>query len=169
MTLRLTSDLRAIANMATPVVLNLRQAVQAIEASYARQKPPTTLPRLAILRHIARAGSVMQTDIVRATGIDRSTLSALLEKMNKDRLVKVERGSGDPGDDARVVTVWITAGGLRVLAAAENCLFIAEKAVVGEMSRSDLDAAARFGEAARKVQAPSKRTRRVRHRLSAVG
>ena len=124
--------------------------------------PPVTLPRFIVLRHLMIAGGQFQTDIVRGTGIDRSTLATMLEAMQRDRLVDCERGLCG---DHRTVTVTLAPAGRKALGEATKAIRVAEVLVLGNISAVDLNAvvgAAREAEKVRAAPPPDQRVRRRR-------
>lgn len=74
-----------------------------------------TQRQFAVLSAVAANEGLSQTDLVRATGIDRSTLAELVARMIGKDLLERERSERD----ARAKTVRLTAAGRDALAAAE--------------------------------------------------
>lgn len=75
-----------------------------------------TVRQLVILEAVASNENLMQTDIVRLTGIDRSTVTELIGRMVKRGLLLRERNARD----ARAYVIRITDEGRARLAAAED-------------------------------------------------
>ena len=92
----------------------LHRASQRADALFARTLPGTDLgPRqLAILQAVARRDGLSQTDIMVATGIDRSSTAELVRRLVNSRCLQRRRTRRD----ARVYSVRITAAGRKLLA-----------------------------------------------------
>ncbi len=117
----------------TPVLTDspghlLRRAEQRAMNIYMQEvgsKGPT--PRqFVVLTAVAANEGISQTDLVAATGIDRSTLADMISRMIKNGHLSRNRTK----DDQRVNAVKLTAAGRRVLKAAEPKVKAAEKRVV---------------------------------------
>jgi DNA-binding MarR family transcriptional regulator len=82
----------------------------------------------AVLSVVAKKDSVSQTDIVNATGIDRSTTAQLVERLVKKGWLQRRRAK----DDARAYAVRLTAAGRKAIKIGENaCLEVDEKMLAG--------------------------------------
>ena len=94
----------------------LHRASQVAEDRFARELGDISItPRqLAVLAVIDAHDGLSQTDIVDATGIDRSTMADIVLRLIKRGLVSRKRTK----HDARAYAVKLTADGSRVLAAA---------------------------------------------------
>lgn len=121
----------------TPVLTDspghlLRRAEQRAMNIYMQEvgsKGPT--PRqFVVLTAVAANEGISQTDLVAATGIDRSTLADMISRMIKNGHLSRNRTK----DDQRVNAVKLTAAGRRVLKAAEPKVKAAEKRVVQPLS-----------------------------------
>ncbi len=75
-----------------------------------------TLRQTEILKAIKDGGTVIQSDIVQATGIDRSTVTELMGRMNAKGLITRSRNRRD----ARAYLVTITDLGLELLESAQS-------------------------------------------------
>jgi DNA-binding MarR family transcriptional regulator len=102
----------------------LRRAQQYANDLYAKDvgaNGPT--PRqFEVLYCVAQNEGLSQTDLVRATGIDRSTLADMIARMLKKGLLSRSRTK----EDARANAVSITASGKRMLSAAQSAVNKAE-------------------------------------------
>ena len=123
----------------TPVLTDspghlLRRAEQRAMNIYMQEvgsKGPT--PRqFVVLTAVAANEGISQTDLVAATGIDRSTLADMISRMIKNGHLSRNRTK----DDQRVNAVKLTAAGRRVLKAAEPKVKAAEKRVVEPLPAS---------------------------------
>lgn len=81
--------------------------------------PDLTLRQFAVLAALAERADLTQTDLVRATGIDRSTLADMVTRMEKRQLVARERSASDK----RAKLVRLTKSGrAKLLEAAPHAL-----------------------------------------------
>lgn len=112
----------------------LRRAQQYAHDLYADavgQDGPT--PRqFEVLHVVAGNAGLSQTDLVRATGIDRSTLADMIARMMKKGLLSRSRTK----EDARANAVSITASGRRVLNSAMSGVARAETAALNVLPKS---------------------------------
>lgn len=86
-----------------------------------------TQRQFAVLEAVSRRAGLTQTDLVRATGIDRSTLADLVARMTAKGLLERERSALD----ARAKAVRLSAGGEAALAAARPRVEAADKRIMG--------------------------------------
>lgn len=95
----------------------LHRALQLALDIYAEETGPdaVTQRQYAVLSAVAAQEGLTQTDLVRATGIDRSTLADLVARMIGKGLLARQRSAAD----ARANTVRLTDAGRAALAAAE--------------------------------------------------
>ena len=95
----------------------LHRALQLALDIYAEETGPdaVTQRQYAVLSAVAAQEGLTQTDLVRATGIDRSTLADLVARMIGKGLLARQRSVSD----ARANTVNLTADGRTALEAAE--------------------------------------------------
>ncbi len=112
----------------------------------------------AVLRVLAKNQDISQTDIVEATGIDRSTLADIVRRLVSKGLVKRNRTK----TDARMYEVRLTASGQSALAAAERAAKAAETRLLSKLSATDrnvfLDKLARLVETGASTSAPAPKT-----------
>jgi DNA-binding MarR family transcriptional regulator len=94
----------------------LHRALQLALDIYAEETGPDAITQrqYAVLAAVAVHEGLTQTDLVRATGIDRSTLADLVARMIGKGLLARERSA----TDARANTVSLTAAGREALAVA---------------------------------------------------
>ena len=112
----------------------LRRAQQYAHDLYSKEvgaKGPT--PRqFEVLHTVAQNEGLSQTDLVRATGIDRSTLADMIARMIKKGLLSRSRTK----EDARANAVSITAAGKRMRAGALSSVDKAEAAALNVLPKS---------------------------------
>lgn len=68
-----------------------------------------------VLKLIGLNAGRSQTDIAAAAGLDRSSLTQLLDQLAKTDLIERR-----PGPDRRTLSLWLTEAGARTVAAAEG-------------------------------------------------
>ncbi|MGE0409557.1 MAG: MarR family winged helix-turn-helix transcriptional regulator [Amphiplicatus sp.] len=116
----------------------LRRAQQYAHDLYAKEvgaNGPT--PRqFEVLHTVAQNEGLSQTDLVHATGIDRSTLADMIARMIKKGLLSRQRTK----DDARANAVSITASGKRMLSSATAAVNRAEQGTIGVLPASQRSA-----------------------------
>ena len=112
----------------------LRRAQQYAHDLYAGEvgADGPTPRQFEVLHTVAQNEGLSQTDLVRATGIDRSTLADMIARMIKKGLLSRQRTK----DDARANAVSITASGKRVLQGAMNAVSKAENAALNVLPKS---------------------------------
>lgn len=91
-----------------------------------------TLRQFAVLAAIADAKGASQTDLARATGIDRSTLAEMLKRMQ-------DRGwitRSPSANDARVQSVHLDGTGSMILAASTQHARAADAAILDALPRT---------------------------------
>lgn len=107
----------------------LRRAQQYANDLYSKEvgaNGPT--PRqFEVLYCVSQNEGLSQTDLVRATGIDRSTLADMIARMLKKGLLSRHRTK----DDARANAVSITASGRKMLSGAQSSVNKAEAGTLG--------------------------------------
>ncbi|HVV31965.1 MAG TPA: MarR family transcriptional regulator [Vitreimonas sp.] len=91
-----------------------------------------TLRQFAVLAAIAENPGLSQSDLVRATGIDRSTLADMMNRMEKRGWV-VRTASVL---DARALSVRLAASGSTILAAVTPYAHAADAAIVDSLPRT---------------------------------
>ncbi|MEM1104386.1 MAG: MarR family transcriptional regulator, partial [Pseudomonadota bacterium] len=141
----------------------LRRAQQYSYDLYSKEvgsKGPT--PRqFAVLHTVSENEGLSQTDLVRRTGIDRSTLADMISRLIKKGYLGRERTK----TDARANSVKITAAGRKVLTAAQPKVVSSESAVLAVLPKTQqsqfMKALTTFAEALDKIEeaaaAPAKR------------
>lgn len=91
-----------------------------------------TLRQFAVLAAVAETPGLSQIDLVRATGIDRSTLADMLNRMEKRGLI--ERATSEADGRARSVT--LTAQGLATFRASIRHARAADAAILDMLPRT---------------------------------
>ncbi len=94
-----------------------------------------TQRQFAVLEAVSQRAGLTQTDLVKATGIDRSTLADLVSRMTARGLLDRERSTLD----ARAKAVRLSAAGEAVLAAARPRVIAADKRIVGLLPKAKRD------------------------------
>ena len=109
----------------------LHRVVQIAGDIFADEMGPGGLtPRqFAILLTVSQHEGASQTNLVRLTGIDRSTLADIIRRMLKKGLLARRRTS----QDARAYSVRPTQAGLDALAAAEPAANIADQRILAAL------------------------------------
>ncbi len=118
-----------------------------------------TLRQFAVLAAISEIPGQSQTDLVRATGVDRSTLADMIGRMEKRGWVTRKTAA----KDARAKSVTLTAAGKKTLIGATPFAQGADEAVLNavpkarrEMFLTTLEALASAVEAAAAAEKPTK-------------
>lgn len=111
----------------------LRRAQQYAHDLYSQEvgADGPTPRQFEVLHTVAQNEGLSQTDLVRATGIDRSTLADMIARMIKKGLLSRQRTK----DDARANAVSITASGRRILQGAMNAVAKAESAALNVLPK----------------------------------
>lgn len=91
-----------------------------------------TLRQFAVLAAIAENPGLSQSDLVRATGIDRSTLADMMNRMQKRGWVLRTASLLD----ARALSVRLAASGSMILAAATQYARAADAAIMDSLPRT---------------------------------
>lgn len=94
-----------------------------------------TQRQFAVLEAVSQRAGLTQTDLVKATGIDRSTLADLVSRMTARGLLDRERSSLD----ARAKAVRLSAAGEAALAAARPRVIAADKRIMGLLPKAKRD------------------------------
>jgi DNA-binding MarR family transcriptional regulator len=95
-----------------------------------------TQRQFAVLDAVNRQSGLTQTDLVRATGIDRSTLADLVARMTTKGLLERERSAVD----ARAKAVRLSEAGAAALEAARPRVEAADKRTMSLLPKSKRDA-----------------------------
>jgi MarR family transcriptional regulator, temperature-dependent positive regulator of motility len=91
-----------------------------------------TLRQFAVLVAISEQPGLSQSDLVRATGIDRSTLADMMNRLAKRGLVQRTEST----IDARAYSVRLSASGASILAAATQHARAADAAILDLLPRT---------------------------------
>jgi DNA-binding MarR family transcriptional regulator len=91
-----------------------------------------TLRQFAVLAAIAEAPGLSQSDLVRATGVDRSTMADMMTRM--ERRGWVTRAAST--HDARAHSVRLADAGVTILASATNHARAADAAILDALPRT---------------------------------
>lgn len=91
-----------------------------------------TLRQFAVLAAIAEAPGLSQSELVRATGVDRSTLADMMNRMEKRGWVARTASISD----ARAHSVRLAAAGAQILAAATQHARAADAAILDLLPRT---------------------------------
>ncbi|MEL6212956.1 MAG: MarR family winged helix-turn-helix transcriptional regulator [Pseudomonadota bacterium] len=144
----------------------LRRAQQYAHDLYAKEVGSSgpTPRQFEVLHVVASNEGLSQTDLVRTTGIDRSTLADMIARMIKKGLLSRKRTK----EDARANAVSITAAGKRMLNSAAPKVNKAENAALNVLPKTQqsgfMRALTAYAEALDKMEesaaAPKKRAKR---------
>lgn len=144
----------------------LRRAQQYAYDLYSREvgKGGPTPRQFAVLHTVSEKEGLSQTDLVRTTGIDRSTLADMISRLIKKGYLARERTKAD----ARANSVKLTAAGKRVLASATAKVVKAETAALSVLPKTQqaafMKALGAYADALDKIEeeamAPKKRAPR---------
>ena len=94
-----------------------------------------TQRQFAVLEAVSQKSGLTQTDLVRATGIDRSTLADLVARMTTKGLVERERSA----IDARAMAVRLSETGAAALEAARPRVEAADKRIMALLPKGKRD------------------------------
>ena len=94
-----------------------------------------TQRQFAVLEAVSQKSGLTQTDLVRATGIDRSTLADLVARMTAKGLLAREKSAVD----ARAKAVSLSAAGQAALDAARPKVEAADKRILALLPKSKRD------------------------------
>jgi MarR family transcriptional regulator, temperature-dependent positive regulator of motility len=94
-----------------------------------------TQRQFAVLEAVSQKSGLTQTDLVRATGIDRSTLADLVSRMTTKGLLDREQSA----IDARAKAVSLSAAGQAALDAARPKVEAADKRILALLPKSKRD------------------------------
>ncbi|NHK27998.1 MarR family transcriptional regulator [Parvularcula flava] len=144
----------------------LRRAQQYAYDLYAKEvgKTGPTPRQFAVLHTVSENEGLSQTDLVRKTGIDRSTLADMISRLIKKGMLARERTKAD----ARANSVKLTAAGKRVLSSATAKVEKAEAAALDVLPKTQqaafMKGLSTYAEALDKIEAeqmaPKKRAPR---------
>ena len=94
-----------------------------------------TQRQFAVLEAVSQKSGLTQTDLVRATGIDRSTLADLVSRMTTKGLLDREQSA----NDARAKAVRLAPAGLAALEAARPQVEAADKRILALLPNAKRD------------------------------
>lgn len=143
----------------------LRRAQQYAHDLYSKEVGPggPTPRQFEVLHVVAQNEGLSQTDLVRHTGIDRSTLADMIARMMSKGLLSRKRTK----EDARANAVSITAAGKRMLKSAESKVTKSDNEVLAVLPKTQqsafMKALTAYAEALDKMDeaaAPAKKTTR---------
>lgn len=132
-----------------------------------------TLRQFAVLAAIAESPGLSQSELVKATGVDRSTLADMMTRMQKRKWVSRTPSASD----ARALSIRIDSAGATILAAATQFAIAADAAILdalppskrksfmnilGKLIRAADEAVAKAEKEARKRQEKAKHEKRRR-------
>ncbi len=112
----------------------MHRALQLALDIYAEETGPDgpTQRQFAVLEAVSARSGLTQTDLVRATGIDRSTLADLVARMTAKGLLERERSPAD----ARAMAVRLSAEGEAMLEAARPRVVAADKRIMALLPKA---------------------------------
>ncbi|HYC73335.1 MarR family transcriptional regulator [Brevundimonas sp.] len=115
----------------------MHRALQLALDIYAEETGPDgpTQRQFAVLEAVSHRSGLTQTDLVRATGIDRSTLADLVARMTTKGLLERERSTLD----ARAKAVRLSAAGEAALQAARPRVEAADKRILALLPKAKRD------------------------------
>ena len=115
----------------------MHRALQLALDIYAEEAGPggVTQRQFAVLEAVSHRSGLTQTDLVRATGIDRSTLADLVARMTARGLLDRERST----IDARAKAVRLSAAGEAALEAARPRVEAADKRILALLPKGKRD------------------------------
>lgn len=115
----------------------MHRALQLALDIYAEEAGPDGLTQrqFAVLEAASHKAGLTQTDLVRATGIDRSTLADLVARMTAKGLLQRERSTLD----ARAKAVRLSAAGQAALDAARPRVEAADKRILALLPKGKRD------------------------------
>lgn len=114
----------------------LHRAGQCAADLFQAEVPDLTPRQLIVLMTVAGDEGVSQTKLGEVTGVDRSTLSDVVERLERKGLLQRSRSQ----EDARANAVKLTDEGRRVLTAAEPAARRVDKRVIGLLPRNQREA-----------------------------
>ena len=140
------SDRVAIAKRAEPAALdygklptylgyNLRRAQAAVFADFEKRIGPldVTPGQFGLLALIAANPGISQIELARAVGLDKSTVSPAVDKLERRRLITRQRSD----DDRRASNVALTAEGETLLRRLDGLVEEHERAIAADLSAEE--------------------------------
>lgn len=117
--------------------------------------------QFAVLHTVAQDEGLSQTDLVRRTGIDRSTLADMIARLTKKGLLARQRTK----TDARANAVKLTAAGKKMLTSAQTKVIKAEEKALSMLPKTQqagfMKALQSYAEALDKIEAEAMAPRRA--------
>jgi len=112
----------------------LRRAEQFAAEKFLKSDLPdgVTLRQTVLLAAIAEAPGASQSDLVRITGVDRSTLAEMMARMERKGLIARSAAA----DDGRAKSVSLTTAGRNRLEAALPAMRLVDEALVAALPRN---------------------------------
>lgn len=112
----------------------LRRAQQYVTDIFARSglSDNVTLRQTVLLGAVAETEGASQTELVRATGVDRSTLAEMVSRMERKGLLSRKKDR----QDARAKRVWLTEAGRKRLDQALPAMKAVDDALVSLLPRT---------------------------------
>ena len=112
----------------------LRRAQQYVSESFLKTSlaDSVTLRQTVVLAAVAESEGLSQTELVQATGVDRSTLAEMIGRMEKKGLVV--RSAAER--DGRAKSVFLTAAGRAALAEAIPAIIAVDQALLEILPRN---------------------------------
>jgi DNA-binding MarR family transcriptional regulator len=123
---------RRIARQAPSVGARLRQAGQPYTEAFSKALPDITESQYEVLSAVETYAPCSQTDLVMATGIDRSTLADVVRRLVKRGLLKRRRTKAD----ARMYAVDLTPEGRKLYERAATAVEKIDAGIGAEVLKS---------------------------------
>lgn len=120
----------------TTVLHLLRRAVRNVDSQVSERADGLTASQREVLTALDAADYLNQTQLVKRTGIDRSTLSDVVRRLKSRELLRRERNL----HDTRCWQVRITEEGREALAAARKAQDDVERDLLATVVKSNRDA-----------------------------
>jgi len=112
-------------------MLHRAQQMAADAFARAHKGDELTFRQFAVLAAVSETPGASQSDLVRATGIDRSTLADMIARMEKKNLLSRETSKSD----GRAKSVKLTGRGQRKLAEASPVAAMADEAILAALPK----------------------------------
>jgi DNA-binding MarR family transcriptional regulator len=117
-------------------LLHRAQQIAANQSATSLKAAGVTLRQFSVLAALSGNEGVSQSDLVNATGIDRSTLADMVQRMESGGLIKRVNSK----TDARAKSVSLTAKGRKAFDKALPSVRSADAALFGAMAKAKQDA-----------------------------
>jgi DNA-binding MarR family transcriptional regulator len=113
----------------------LKRAVQYANQLYLAEagKHGLTQRQFTLLSALSADEGMSQTDLVKLTGIDRSTLADLVQRLSEQNYLQSKRSK----DDARTNTVRLTAAGVKAVKTVQGAADQVDKALLALLSPAE--------------------------------